>query len=88
MTAEIKDGKISVKPVYNGEISELLIDFDLPEENYGFDDVADGIKETVLSWIENDNGVTYENYNANGIGMGAVPFSWSATFVIEFILNF
>ena len=39
MTAEIKDGKISVKPVYNGEISELVIVFDLPEENYGFDDV-------------------------------------------------
>ena len=57
-------------------------------KNYGFDDVADGIKETVLSWVEKDNGVTYENYNANGIGMGAVPFSWSATFVIEFILNF
>ena len=39
MTAEIKDGKINVKPIYNGEVKEFDIEFDLPEENYGFDDV-------------------------------------------------
>ena len=39
MTAEIKNGKVSVKPIYNGEVKELDISFDLPKENYGFDDV-------------------------------------------------
>ncbi len=40
MTAEIKDGKINIKPIYNGEIKELTIDFNLTEENYGFEDVT------------------------------------------------
>ena len=39
MKAEIKDGKISVKPIYNGEEKELEVSFNLPEEDYGFDDV-------------------------------------------------
>lgn len=56
--------------------------------NYGYNAVASDIKETILSWVENANGITYENYNLNGEGIGAVPFSWSAVFVIEFILNF
>ena len=39
MTTEIKDGKINIKPIYNGEVKELETEFELPEENYGFDDV-------------------------------------------------
>lgn len=57
-------------------------------KNYGYDTTADDIKETILSWVEKDNGITHENYTLNGEGMGAVPFSWSSVFVIEFILNF
>lgn len=40
MTAEIKDGKVNIKPIYNGEVKELIIDFELPEEDYGFEDVT------------------------------------------------
>ena len=39
MKTEIKDGKINIKPVYNGEVKELETEFELPEENYGFEDV-------------------------------------------------
>jgi uncharacterized protein len=40
MAFEVKDGKVNVKPVYNGEIKEAEISFDLPEEDYGFEDVV------------------------------------------------
>lgn len=34
------DGKIDVRPIYNGEQKEIAFSFELPEENYGFDDVT------------------------------------------------
>ncbi len=40
MTAEIKNGKINIKPIYNGEVKELDVSCNLPEENYGFEDVT------------------------------------------------
>ncbi len=35
-----QDGKIDVRPIYNGETREIEFSFELPEENYGFDDVT------------------------------------------------
>jgi len=57
-------------------------------KNYGHTETADEIKETILNWIAKDGGKMYENYDRNGNGMGAPEFSWSAAFVIEFILDF
>ncbi len=33
------DGKIDVRPIYNGEAKEIEFSFELPEESYGLDDV-------------------------------------------------
>lgn len=58
-------------------------------KNYGFDETADGIKNTILIWVKNDGDCIHENYNAlTGEGLCADKFSWSAVFVMEFILNF
>ncbi len=40
MKAIIKDGKIDVRSVYNGETKEIEFEFNLPQENYGFSDVT------------------------------------------------
>ena len=58
-------------------------------KDYGFDEIANKIKETILGWIENDKDKIHENYNSKtGEGLCAEYFSWSAVFVMEFILNF
>lgn len=58
-------------------------------KDYHFDDTADKIKETILGWVENDGNMIHENYNSTtGEGLCAEYFSWSAVFVMEFILNF
>ena len=58
-------------------------------KNYGFSDTADKIKQTILGWVENDGDKIHENYDSKtGEGLCAEYFSWSAVFVIEFILNF
>lgn len=58
-------------------------------KNYHFDDTADKIRDTILKWVENDGDKIHENYNSKtGEGECAEYFSWSAVFVIEFILNF
>lgn len=58
-------------------------------KNYGYDDIADGIKNTILKFVENDPEAIRENYNsATGEGLYAKHFSWSSVFVLEFILNF
>lgn len=58
-------------------------------KSYGFDDTADTIKNTILKWVADDGDCIHENYNAlTGAGQRAEKFSWSAVFVIEFILNF
>ncbi len=57
-------------------------------KNYGFDQVADEIKETILTWIYNDEKGIHENYNSvTGEGLYCAHFSWSCVFAIEFILN-
>lgn len=58
-------------------------------KNYGFSDTADKIKQTILGWVENNGDKIHENYDSKtGEGLCAEYFSWSAVFVIEFILNF
>ena len=57
-------------------------------KNYGYSETADEVKETILNWIAKDGGKMYENYDRTGKGMGAPEFSWSAAFVIKFILDF
>ena len=58
-------------------------------KDYHFVDTADRIKETILGWVENDGDMIHENYNSTtGEGLCAEYFSWSAVFVMEFILNF
>lgn len=57
-------------------------------KNYGFDS-ADKIKNTILMWCSEDKRGIFENYNSiTGRGMYYESFSWSAAFIIEFILNF
>lgn len=56
--------------------------------NYGFAS-GDQIKDTILSWCEAETRGIFENYNSQtGEGMCCDHFSWSAAFMIEFILNF
>lgn len=57
-------------------------------KNYGFDDTADKIKETILKWVYDDGEFVHENYNSiTGEGLCADHFSWSCVFVLEFIDN-
>lgn len=57
-------------------------------KNYGFE-TADKIRDTILLWCDRDKQGIYENYNSStGEGLYCDHFSWSAAFIIEFILNF
>lgn len=57
-------------------------------KDYGFDEVADAGRKTLLDWMRNESAQIYENYDSKtGEGLGARQFSWSAVFAIEFILN-
>lgn len=57
-------------------------------KNYGFE-TADEIKKTILSWCDSDKRGIFENYDSKtGKGLCCDSFSWSAAFIIEFILNF
>lgn len=40
MAQSIKDGKIDITPVYNGEIKEMEFSFELPEEDCGISDIT------------------------------------------------
>ena len=56
--------------------------------DYGYKEIANEIKKKILTWVEDDGEYIHENYNAStGEGLCAKHFSWSAVFVIEFILN-
>ncbi len=58
-------------------------------KNYGFEKTAEDIRQTILGWVENDGDCIHENYNSTtGEGLFCTKFSWSAVFVMEFILNF
>lgn len=58
-------------------------------KDYGYCQLADRIRDTILGWVEQDGDRIHENYNSiTGEGCGAKHFSWSAVFVLEFILDF
>lgn len=57
-------------------------------KNYGYDETADHIKDTILTWVQNDGDFVHENYDAKtGNGLCQKYFSWSCVFVREFLLN-
>lgn len=57
-------------------------------KNYGFDETADIIRDTILDWVEKDGENIHENYDStSGEGLYCPKFSWSSVFVIEFVLN-
>lgn len=58
-------------------------------KDYGYIEIAEKIRDTILTWVENDGDQIHENYNSKtGEGCGQALFSWSAVFVMEFLLNF
>ena len=57
-------------------------------KNYRFDSLADQGRNTLLNWVRAVPGFLCENYHpVSGKPIGAAHFGWSATFVIEFLLN-
>lgn len=57
-------------------------------KDYGFDEVADAGRETLLGWVSDEPAQIHENYNSRrGAALGVRQFSWSAVFTIEFLLN-
>ena len=58
-------------------------------KDYGYEKIAEEIKDTILEWVENDREYVHENYDAKtGKGLCQKYFSWSCVFVREFLLNF
>ncbi len=58
-------------------------------KNYGYDEIAEGIRQTIQYWVEKDGDCVNENYDSTtGEGLFCKKFSWSSVFVMEFILNF
>lgn len=58
-------------------------------KDYGYTEIANQIRHTILAWVEKDGDCIHENYNSKtGEGCGAPYFSWSAVFVMEFLLDF
>ena len=59
------------------------------QKNYGYEETANTMRETILDWVYSDGDCIHENYNATtGKGMGVAHFLWSAVFVRERIENF
>lgn len=57
-------------------------------KRYGFDKIANECRETILCWVRADIGGINENYNpVTGKPLGVPRFSWSAAFVILFLLT-
>ena len=57
-------------------------------KDYGFDAVADACRDTILVWCAANEDAIYERYDSRTrAGCGDPGFSWSAAFVIEFILG-
>lgn len=55
---------------------------------YGHDRLANDFRRTVLDWCSKNEDYLYEYYDSkSGKGLGARQYGWTATFVIEFILN-
>ncbi len=58
-------------------------------KDYGYRQTAEDIRQTILGWVEKDGSCIHENYDpTTGEGLCCAYFSWSCTFVMEFILHF
>lgn len=58
-------------------------------KDYGYEEAAQTVRDTILTWVSNDQQLIHENYNSiTGAGKGAPEFSWSCVFVLELIHNF
>ena len=57
-------------------------------KNYGYDELAESFRQTILGWCDQDKRDIFEYYNPRtGEGLGAIHFGWSSCFIIEFILG-
>ena len=57
-------------------------------KDYGFDKTADAIKEAILNMCDQIRDGIYENYDSKAMkGLSWHNFSWSAAFIMEFILH-
>ena len=57
-------------------------------KNYGFAELAEEGRATILNFVRRTPGFICENYNpVTGDPVGVAHFGWSSAFVIEFILN-
>lgn len=58
-------------------------------KNYGFNELADEMRNTLLTYADKNKDGIYEKYDADtGEGKRCPCFSWSSAFIIEFVLNF
>lgn len=56
--------------------------------NYGFDKLAEDFRQNILDWCAKNEDSLYEYYDSKtGLGVGCKQYGWTATFVMEFILN-
>lgn len=56
-------------------------------KNYGYDAIAEEGRRTILDWVRSEPAQINENYHSqNGRWLGVPHFSWSAVFVLEFLL--
>ena len=57
-------------------------------KDYGFDELADRGRARMLEMLRGDPSAIYENYHPEtGVPLGVPRFSWSATFAMEFALD-
>jgi len=57
-------------------------------KNYGFDNPAEIGRATLLDWARGNPGALCENYHPlTGMPVGCPQFSWTAVFIMEFLLN-
>ena len=48
-------------------------------KNYGYDELAESFRQTILGWCDQDKRDIFEYYNARtGEGLGAIDFGWSS----------
>ncbi|MCL5096723.1 MAG: hypothetical protein M1608_04185 [Candidatus Omnitrophica bacterium] len=56
--------------------------------NYGYDKIANNLRETILGWCDKNKDYLWEYYDSrDGKGLGAPQYGWTGTFLIEFILD-
>ena len=57
-------------------------------KNYGYDELAKGYCNRILDICDAEKRGIFEYYDSKcGTGLGAVNYGWSASFILEFILN-